>query len=346
MPLRPNFIERQVIKMGLVPAPLLDLGLPIFMSTALIGAGEIDLFRKIDERPASLEALAKTTGCKERALHNLLRVLVSLGYVEKQNEKYTLTKYTKKALPIEIFKDIIPFFRDQLLLSLQNVGRALREAPEEGIIGWERVKGGELGRSYQIAMRWLASSTVAEVTKKVNLPDGIMKMIDVGGSHGLYCVEMCRKHPALQATVLDWPIGIENTKETLQLETDVSNRIDTIEADYNQDEITYGYDYAFLGNIVHGNSPEQNQKLFKKLAEATSDNGTIGILDQFGNISGSRFTKSVASLVGWGLFLFANGRAYAIEEVIQWLNEAGFQKTKIKPLKKTPGFTLLIASKQ
>ncbi len=346
MPLRPNFIERQVIKMGIVPAPLLDVGLPGYKIIALIGAGEIDLFKKMAEGPASLDSLAKKTGCNNHALNNLLRVLMPLGYVEKQNEKYTLTKYAKKAVPIEVFKDLTTYFRETMLLCLTNLGQALREAPEEGVVGWDRVKDGEFGRSYQNTMRWMASNTVGEVTKNVKLPNGIKKMVDVGGSHGLYCVEMCRKYPTLQATVLDWPIGIENARQTLQEETDVSNRINTLEADYHHDEIPSGNDYAFLGNIVHGNSPEQNQKLFKKLAEASSDKGSIGILDQFGNLSGSQFSQSVASLIGWGLFLFANGRAYELEDVMQWLNDAGYVKTKIKPLKKTPGFTLLVASKQ
>lgn len=171
-------------------------------------------------------------------------------------------------------------------------------------------------------------------------------MIDVGGSHGLYCVAMCRKYPDLRATVLDWPIGIESANETLRQETDVADRIDTVAADFNNDDLPAGHDFAFLGNIIHGNSPEQNRRLFDKLAHATTDRGMIGIVDQFSNLSGSRFTRSVASLAGWGLFLFANGRAYAIDEVKSWLNEAGFAQTDVRPLKKTPGFTLFTAQKE
>jgi hypothetical protein len=194
-------------------------------------------------------------------------------------------------------------------------------------------------------MRWLASSTVQEVTKKVSLPDGTRKMLDVGGSHGLYCVEMCRKYPELRATVMDWPVGIENAKKTLQEESDVADRIDTLEADFLKDPFPGGYDYAFFGNIIHGNVPEQNQELFNRLGRLLTNKGTIGILDQFDNVSGSRFTRSVASLIGWNLFLFSNGRAYQVDDVKGWLKDAGFPNTKVKPLKKCPGFTLLIAKR-
>ncbi|MFH5832072.1 methyltransferase [Halalkalibaculum sp. DA384] len=345
MPLRPNVIERQLIKWGLIPGLLLDGAIPTFLVSAILGAGEIQLFKTLRQEPAALEQLARKTGCNERALENLLNVLEPLGYVSKKNDTYSLTKYAKKSIPIDLFSGMVPFIKEQNLLNLQHVNRALKEAPEEGVIGWDSVKDGEIGRSYQVTMRWLARSTVEEVTKKIKLPKGSQKMLDIGGSHGLYCVEMCRKYPELKATVLDWPIGIENAKETLQQETDVADQIDTLEADFFEDEFPEGYDYAFLGNIIHGNRPEQNQALFNRLGEKLTDKGTIGILDQFDNVSGSQFTRATASLIGWNLFLFSNGRAYEVNEVKGWLKRAGFPNSMVKPLRKSPGFTLLVATK-
>lgn len=345
MPLKPNFIERLLINWGMIPGPLLDLAIPTFQTAAFIGAGEIDLFRKMSEGPAAVHDLAEKTGTNKRALINLLNVLKPLGYVKEDNGKYELTGYAKKTVPIDIFHKMTPFIKDQIIQNVNLAEKALREAPERGVVGWEKVKGGEIGRSYQVTMRWLAGSTVEEVTKKVNLPKGSKQMLDIGGSHGLYCVEMCRKYPELKATVLDWPVGIKNARETLEKETDVAGRIDTLEADFFEDEFPGGYDYAFFGNIIHGNNPEQNQELFNRLGRKLSDKGTIGILDQFDNISGSQFTRSVASLIGWNLFLFSNGRAYGVEEVKRWLKEAGFVNTEVNPLRQSPGFTLLIAQK-
>ncbi len=172
MPLQPNFIERQLIKWGLIPGLLLDGALPTFLVSAILGAGEIQLFKTLQQEPATLEELGRKTGCNERALENLLNVLVPLGYVSKKNDIYSLTKYAEKSIPIDLFSDMVPFIKEQNLLNLQRVERALREAPEEGVIGWDSVKGGEIGRSYQVTMRWLASSTVGEVTKKIKLPKG------------------------------------------------------------------------------------------------------------------------------------------------------------------------------
>ncbi|MDX1667509.1 MAG: methyltransferase [Saprospiraceae bacterium] len=343
MPLRPNFFERLAIGWGMVPGLLLDFGLTGFMVTAMIGAGEIDLFRKMDRGPANLEDLAQRTGTDPRALYNLLKVMKNLGYVDEKDGRYALSKYAHKSLPVSDIHKMTPFFKAQILRSVEGVEKALTEAPEDGVFGWEAVREGEVGRSYQETMRWLAGGTVDEVVSKIKLHRSDARMIDIGGSHGLYCVEMCRKYPDMQATVVDWPIGIENAGKTLQENTDVADRIDTVEADFLKDELPGDYDFAFLGNIVHGNSPDQNRELFRKIGEATRDRAVLGILDQFDNISGTRFTRTVSSLVGWNLFLFSNGRAYDIADVKSWLEEAGFPKTRLYNLKKTPGFSLLLA---
>ncbi|MDX1640504.1 MAG: hypothetical protein R3220_02315, partial [Balneolaceae bacterium] len=203
MPLQPNIIERQLIKWGMIPGLLLDGALPTFSVSAILGAGEIQLFKTLRDNPSTLEVLAKKIDCNERALQNLLNVLIPLGYIKVASNQYSLTKYAKKSIPIDLFSEMVPFIKEQNILNVQRVKRALKEAPEEGVVGWETVKEGEIGRSYQVTMRWLASSTVDEVTKKVKLAKGSEKMLDIGGSHGLYSVEMCRKYPNLEATVLD-----------------------------------------------------------------------------------------------------------------------------------------------
>lgn len=329
----------------MIPAPLIDFALPSFIIVALTGAAQIGLFATLKESEATLDELSERTKTNKRPLQILLETLEHIGYVEADNGTWSLTSYTRKAVPVDEYSEIIPFFREQMMRTVENVDRALRETPEQGVIGWKPLKEGEFGRSYQITMRWLARQTVEEVTKKVDLPEGAERMIDVGGSHGLYCVEMCRKFPELKGTVMDWPIGIENARQTLREETDVADRIDTLEGDFFEDEFPGQYDYAFLGNIIHSNSPEENRKLFRKLAGATTDGAKLGILDQLDNVGGSRFNQSVAALIGWNLFLFVNGRSYKVDQVKEWLSEAGFQDVNVQPLKKSPGFILLVAKK-
>ena len=345
MPLKPNLIERFFINRGDVPWLLLDAGLPTFSFWTMIAASELCVFKTLKEGPQTVASLAERIGASERGTEVLLEALEGLHYLERENGAYQLTDEARKTLPIDMMNTMAPFFKDQMLASA-DAARAVREAPEDGIVGWERVKSGPVGRGYQAAMRWLASGTVDEVVGKIDLPDGAQRMLDVGGSHGLYTVKFCRKYPHLRGTILDWPIGLENAEKTLRENPDLADRIDLVERDFEREELPEGYDFAFLGNIVHGISPEGNQELFAKLSRATTEIGVVGILDQLSGVSGSDFTRAVAGLIGFNLFLFSGGRSYPFEKLTTWLNHAGFPTVSHDGLRQSPGFSLVVARKR
>jgi hypothetical protein len=345
MPLRANFLERVLLRKGIIPSVLLDTGVSMFQASALLTAGDVRLFNHLQEGPLTIEELRMRTACSRHGLQVLLTCMVNLGYVDQRNDRYSLTEAMRRSFPIELFPEMVPFFR-AVNAKLNDATEAVRTDPPGGIMGWNMVTSGKVGQSYQAAMRWLGSSMVREVVSRVRIPHSPKKMLDVGGSHGLYCVEFCRKHPALKATVLDWPIGLENARLTLAQETDVAGRIDLLECDFEQENVPKGdYDFIFLGNIIHGLGEAGNERLFDKIAAASSNVATVSILDQYSGVKGSVFVKGVASLIGWNLFLFAGGRAHAFQDVTKWLDRAGFRSATLTHLTRSPGFSLITAHK-
>ncbi|MDB5014792.1 MAG: methyltransferase protein [Daejeonella sp.] len=346
MPLRPNLIERLLINNGIITTAMLDTGISMFQASALLTAGDIRLFNHLKNAPLTLEEISNKTSCSVHGLQVLLTCMINVGYVNKKGDKYCLTKSMQRSFPIDLFPDMVTFFR-AVNDKLNNATEAVKTNPPGGIMGWDMVKGGEVGKSYQAAMRWLGSSTVKEVVSRIKMHSSPKRMLDIGGSHGLYCVEFCRKHPALKATVLDWAIGLENAKITLAEEKDVAHQIDLFEADFEKESLpSEKYDFVFLGNIIHGLNEEANQVLLKKIADATTSNATIAILDQYSNVKGSLFVKGVASLIGWNLFLFAGGRAYDFDMVKKWLEKYGFHSVSLTHLKRSPGFSFITAHKK
>jgi hypothetical protein len=344
MPLQPNFIERFFINRGEVPGIMVDMALPAFQLQAMLGAMEIGFFRHLRDEPADLETIAARTGASVRGIKNLVRVLKPLGYIKEEQGTYSLTKLAHK-MPIDELERMAPFFKHNIAKVTPEVGEGIKNAPENGVYGWEHVKSGEVGRGYQASMRWLASSMVDEVVKKIDLPSNAEHMLDLGGSHGLYTVEFCRKYPQLKGTVLDWEIGLEEAEKTLKEHTDVANRINLVERDFEEEALPDGYDFVFLGNIIHGISPDGNRELFDKISQATTDRGMIGIQDQFAGIKGSKFARAVAGLAGLNLFLFSGGRAHDYDDVQQWLAEVGFTNANLHKLKQ-PGMSLVTAHKE
>lgn len=346
MPLRPNLIERLLIHSGIIPTVLLDTGISMFQASALLTAGDIRLFNLLKESPLTLQEISQKTSCSLHGLQVLLTCMINLGYVNKKANHYSLSKAMLRSFPIDLFPDMVPFFRavnEKLNLSTA----AVKNNPPGGIMGWEMVKSGPVGKSYQSAMRWLGSSMVKEVVTRTRIPNLPKRMLDIGGSHGLFCVEFCRRYPTLKATVLDWAIGLENAKITLNQEKDVAPNIDLFECDFEKESLPpEKYNFVFLGNIIHGLNEEANQLLFKKIGDITEKGATIAILDQYSNVKGSHFAKGVASLIGYNLFLFAGGRAYDFDQVKKWLENFGFQSVAFTSLKRSPGFSIISAQKK
>lgn len=236
-----------------------------------------------------------------------------------------------------------------------GAAEAVREAPEDGLVGWEFVKEGEVGRGYQASMRWLASDLVGPVVDTVSLPDAASQMIDLGGSHGLYTVQFCDTHPGLEGTIVDWPIGLAEAERTLEARPEMTARIELLERDFETEDIPGGNDLAFLGNIVHGIDPQGNQDLFRKLAAATTDDGVVAILDQIPAERGglrdrldptnTDFTQGVSTLVSSNLFLFSGGRTYQFSRVRDWLQNASFADVSHHGIRESPGMSVVVAQK-
>ena len=69
---------------------------------------------------------------------------------------------------------------------------------------------------YQKGMENLAGSTAKESIKlapKLSSPE---KMLDIGGSHGLYSLKFCEKYPSLHSTILDLPAAVEKAEPILK----------------------------------------------------------------------------------------------------------------------------------
>jgi hypothetical protein len=53
---------------------------------------------------------------------------------------------------------------------------------------------------YQDGMRDVAANPAVELAKRMPVPQGATRLLDIGGSHGLFSTELCKRHPALVAT--------------------------------------------------------------------------------------------------------------------------------------------------
>ena len=60
---------------------------------------------------------------------------------------------------------------------------------------------------YQRGMRSLAALALDEFGLRTPVPRHATSLLDIGGSHGAYSAQLCRRHARLSATVLPRPVS-------------------------------------------------------------------------------------------------------------------------------------------
>jgi len=250
---------------------MLDLfGAAGFESVTL--ALRIDVFETLAAADGALSPveLADRVDAHPDGVAMLCNFLVAEGYLatagSRGRDRYRLTPMTERWLLAESETDMGPWltFWDELVFPFweRELETAVREGePSQSIYEWFGEAPG----------RWETAQEGFRATASL--------LLDVGGGHGLYAMELCRRYPELSATIFDFPGAIEAISDGIP--ADLSGRVDTLAGDYRTDDLGEGYDLALLFNVIHAHDPEENTELFGRVADALAPGGRIAVLDQW-----------------------------------------------------------------
>jgi hypothetical protein len=232
MPITPNAIERLIFKFNLAPAVMLDfLGAQAFR--LFVTAHRLGVFEALAGGSMTAEQVARRIKADERGTTLLLQGLEATGYVWQKNGGYAVAAMTSKWLPI--LGDGLGFFEILLERSEHLEDSIRRGGPAIGPREWldQRPNG---WRDFQAGMTVLARMAADQIAEKVRLPRTAHRLLDVGGGHGLYSIEFCRRHPRLSATVFDLPQALETARETIATEN-MATRVALQAGDFWEDDL-------------------------------------------------------------------------------------------------------------
>ncbi|MFZ7170953.1 MAG: class I SAM-dependent methyltransferase [Bacteroidota bacterium] len=198
--------------------------------------------------------------------------------------------------------------------------------------------------NYKEGMRDLSVNTAKELAGKIKLPANTLKMLDIGGSHGLYSIELCKKHPSLSSTILELPGAIDRAS-AIAAEQGLTDRVKYQTGNALTDDLgEQEYDLIMINNVVHHFTFEDNLKLAQKVARALKPEGMYAI-GEF--IRGSKPGEGGAVASGAGLYfsLTSESGTWSIEEINSWQRKAGLKPQKPIGLMTLPGWKMLVATK-
>jgi SAM-dependent methyltransferase len=354
MPLRLTPLDYILARLNLLPTPLFDASLTTGIAKMLVTACELGLFDLLAIRAMNREQLAEDLRCHPQGLELLLQILKSAGYLRLKKGLYYNTRRAQRWLVTSSAWNIAPYIVhspdisaiwDHALQMIQSNAPAIRMPYEEDACTPEQQR---LLMRHYAGLASLATTLGREIVYRVKLPAKAQRLLDVGGSHAAYSVLFCRRYPALQATILDLPVGIKAGKHTATA-IHLEERMNFISGDIIKDDfgsqLKEEFDVALYFHIAHLLQPELNQQVLAKVVQTLKPGGMIVFVDQVTDQTCGSWVASLAVQLMALTMAIVGGTCYPFATVRGWLEQLGMGKIhRYRML--TPGVTLITAVKK
>ncbi len=338
-----NMLERIALWMNLAPTPLVDTQAAFTAARAVMAASNTGVFEALGENSRTVKEASAAAGTDPVATKHLLDMLVSMNYVTHDQGRYTLRPKYRKWLLKSSPANLAGKMRFQITewLWVAHMEEFVRTGKP---LDFHQKMNAQEWTDYQQGMRDLSINTAKEFGGKLKLPAGATRMLDIGGSHGLYSIELCRKNPALSSTILELP-GAVDEASAIAAREGMSDRVKHRSGNALTDDLGEAlYDLVVINNVVHHFTVPQNNELARRVHRALKPGGLYGIGEFI-----RRDTPRTGDLIGaMGSLYFALTSAsgtWSEAEIRGWQKQAGFKTEKAMALMSLPGWKMVLARK-
>jgi SAM-dependent methyltransferase len=342
MDLRLTLLER-VLRFGhRLPGPVIDVFGSVLYGRALAIAVRRGYFEALAKGPAGVDAIAKVTGFHLSAIRLMGKMFVLGGYLCEEGDGFGLTAEGRTWLVAASPTSVTWLIRYFELLHQRwsrmeyTLDHGRPPVPYFALfndVDW---------KTYVYGMRDLARLLMPRVLPRLKLPAGSTSVVDLGGSHALYSIELARLHPELKATVIDFPPALTHAGEIVR-EAGMQGRVTLVPGDLTSIPLPGESDALLLFNVIHGFGEQDNRTLIERCRDALKPGGRLFILDQLvGTRKGSMLDQLVPLSVGMNMLTEIGGNTYRAGQVIEWCE--GFSSARHVRLR-IPGIGLIVAER-
>ncbi|CAA9523956.1 MAG: hypothetical protein AVDCRST_MAG85-3069 [uncultured Solirubrobacteraceae bacterium] len=325
-PTRVALVERVALalhRLGVAPAPFpgpfFDAYLAPMAARAITVAGTSGVF---DALPDTTEGVAQRTGLSTQGAEVLLPALETLGYVRFRRGRWSLTRQARRwvgpAGAMPVFSGAFAASAWDLMSDLEAHLRGAAPAALH-----DRPPGDPWWASYEPAMAEIGRVNGDRVAKLIPA-ERPRRLLDLAGGPGLYAAAMVRRHPGLEATVVELEAAARHA------ETHPGVRY--LEGDLFEVDPGSGYDVVTAHSILHNLSEERCVALLRRARGALRDGGTFAALETEQPEPGH--PRSMIAALGSLTFHAAFGtRSKTGAELEEMLRTAGFSDVRLlRPL--------------
>lgn len=267
------------------PAQLLvDLGFGFILSGALAAATELGVADRLAQGPKSAGVLAEELGADASSLYRVLRLLASAGvFTEDAEGRFGLTPSA------ELLRSQVPgSLRDAVLMLTQKIFWAptgeLTETVRTGKTPFNRIFGkpffdylasdAAAGATFHRGMSSLSDLENGPIARSYDFSP-FQKVVDVGGGHGGFLIEVLQASPKLRGVLFDHAHVLA---ESRMARAGLAARCEHATGDFFQ-SVTAGAEVYVLKRILHDWSDEVCVRILRNCRSAMDKGGRVLVID-------------------------------------------------------------------
>lgn len=324
---------------AVTPARIFET-LNAYQQTAVLRTAiELDLFTAVGEGNATLPQLARRCGGSERGVRILADYLVVLGLLAKQDGRYTHSPVSELFLDSRspaCLASTAKFLLDPTMLTPFNrlteiVRSGHTTLPGEGTVEENNPVWVEFARSMAPMMSTMAPALASIALKGMS---GSLRVLDIAAGHGLFGIEVAKRHPEAHVAALDAAAVLEVAQENAR-KAGVDSRYVAIPGSAFKVDFGEPYDLILLTNFLHHFDHATNVTLLRKVRAALKPGGRAVTLEFVPN--DDRVSPPMPAT--FALIMLADtvgGDAFTYKELDAMHREAGFTRTEIEGLTNMP----------
>jgi 2-polyprenyl-3-methyl-5-hydroxy-6-metoxy-1,4-benzoquinol methylase len=304
------------------------------VSGVLKGAIELGLFTALGRERKSADQLAEEIKASPKGTRVMCDFLSVHGMLEKIDGHYQSSPdaalflnrnspaYFGSVGQLMANKDIFTPFMD--VASLVRKGGTTLEG--QGTVEPNYPMWVQFARD-MVPMMMPAAGFIGDLVCKDIAPDQPLKVLDLAAGHGVFGIEIAKRHPGAEIVAQDWApvldVATENAKRA-----GVQDRHQRIEGSAFDVELGSGYDVVLLTNFLHHFAPQTCTDLLKRIHASLNEGGQVITVEFVPNEDRvSPPFESCFSMIM--LATTASGDAYTFAELEKMFTDAGFQGSEL-----------------
>jgi hypothetical protein len=293
----------------------------------------LDIFNVINKSPTDFKELCLKLQIKERPADVLITLLKSYGFLIEIDNVYELTDLSKDFL-VNNSQFNLSSYVDSLKdrpICLEMIKVLQTGEP----INWSSNKSGQDWATAMKDNEFAEKFTTCQNSRGAYLANGIIncidfsnknKLLDIGGSSGIYSAVILEKHPNLTATIFE-KVPVNKVAEYFINKHSIPN-MNVAVGDMFKDNLPKNYDLHLISHVLHDWDVNQVEILLQNSFKSLNSNGVLIIHDAHINEN----KDGPISVAEYSVLLMSStyGKCYSTNELGIILKKIGFRKVEFK----------------